>query len=157
MTEFAPITTQEQFDAAISDRLKRERDTIAKKYSDYDELKIKAADYEKQINELSKSMGEAAKKYAGYDKSIADLQGKIKGYETSSVKMRIAHESGLPYELATRLCGETEDEIRNDAQALAQMVGRSQKTAPLKSDEPTHVDSKTAALRTLTTQLTSKE
>ena len=39
MAEFVPITTQEAFDAAIGERLKRERESIAKKYGDYDDLK----------------------------------------------------------------------------------------------------------------------
>ena len=83
MAEFTPITTQEQFDSAIGERLKRERETIAKKYGDYDELKNKVADYEKQIGQMNKAADDAAKKYAGYDKDLADLQDKVKGYETA--------------------------------------------------------------------------
>ena len=49
MSEFTPITTQEQFDAAIGERLKRERESLAKKYGDYDALKQKTDDYERQI------------------------------------------------------------------------------------------------------------
>ena len=37
--EFTPITTQEAFDAAIKDRLARERETVTKKFADYDDLK----------------------------------------------------------------------------------------------------------------------
>lgn len=119
MEEFKPITTQDEFDAVIGERLKRERETLAKKYGDYDDLKNKVADYEKQIGQMTRAAEDSAKKYAGYEKDLADLQAKVKGYETASVKTRIAHETGLPYELAERLRGEEEADIRKDAEALA--------------------------------------
>jgi len=149
MAEFTPITTQEQFDAAIGERIKRERETLAKKYAGHEELQKKVADYEKQIGDLTASAQESAKKYAGYDKNIADLQARVKGYETASVKTRIAHETGIPYELASRLSGETEDDIRKDAQTMAQFLGKNtHKATPLASTEPAGVGStQDAALR----------
>lgn len=143
MAEFTPITTQEEFDAAIGERLKRERKTIAEQYSDYESLKSKVSDYEKQIGDQTRTIGA--------------LQAQVKGYETSSVKMRIAHETGIPYELAARLSGETEAEIRADAKTLAGFLSAPPKpAAPLKSTEPAAVNAKSAALRSLTEQLTSK-
>lgn len=157
MADFTPITTQEQFDAAIGERIKRERDTLSKKYADYEDLKTKVTDYEKQIGDLSKTIEDSDKKYASYDKTLAELQGKVKGYETSSVKMRIAHENGIPFELANRLSGDTEEDIRKDAETLFRFIGKStQPAAPLKSNEPSGADSKSAALRSLTAELTSK-
>ena len=35
MAEFTPITTQEDFDKAIGERLKRERETVKKEYAGY--------------------------------------------------------------------------------------------------------------------------
>ena len=156
MAEFTPITTQEQFDAAIGDRIKRERETLGKKYGDYDDLKTKLTAYEKQIGDLSKTIEDSGKKYAGYDKTLADLTAKVKGYETSSVKMRIAHETGIPYELANRLSGETEDDIRKDAESLSKLIGKQNPPAPpLRSNEPVG-DAKSAALRALAQNLTNK-
>lgn len=152
MEEFKPITTQAEFDAAIGERLKRERETLAKKYGDYDDLKTKVGDYEKQIAQMSKAAKESAEKYAGYDKNLAELQAKVKGYETDSVKTRIAHETGLPYELAGRLTGEDEAAIRKDAEALSKLLGgqkTGRKAAPMKDSEPPDVDAKTAALKSV--------
>ena len=112
MAEFTPITTQEEFNAAIGERIKREKETISQKYSDYEDLKNKTTEYEKQIGELNRAIEDSGKKYADYDKNLADLQAKLSEYESSSVKTRIAHEIGIPYELAGRLSGKTEDEIR---------------------------------------------
>lgn len=157
MEEFKPITTQAEFDAAIGERLKRERETLAKKYGDYDDLKTKVGDYEKQIAQMSKAAKESAEKYAGYDKNLAELQAKVKGYETDSVKTRIAHETGLPYELAGRLTGEDEAAIRKDAEALSKLLdGQKHKTPPLRDSEPAG-DGKAAAMRAFGAQLLADE
>ena len=154
MAEFVPITTQEAFDAAIGERLKRERESIAKKYGDYDDLKRKVADYEAQIGQMTREAEDTAKKYAGYDQNLAEMQAKIKGYETASVKTRIAHESGLPYELASRLSGESEESIRKDAEALAKLLGGQTHSAPpLRDTESTPADGTKAATRALLSQL----
>ena len=47
----------------------------------------------------------------------------------------IAHEKGLPYELAERLSGETEQDIAADAEKLAQFVGSQKPAAPLYSPQ----------------------
>lgn len=168
MSEFTPINTQEEFDAAIGSRLKRERESITKsitqKYADEgylspdDAAKLKA-DYDKQIGDLNSAIEAAAKKAAAYDKDIAEKDAKIKKYETASVKARIAHETGLPYELAGRLSGETEDDIRKDAELLVKYVGKTQQGAdPLGSNEPAGARSKqsseTAAYKALLNGLT---
>lgn len=152
MTDFKPITTQEEFDTAISERLKRDRETREKKYEGYispaDVEKMKS-DYDKQITELNASIESSAKKYANYDKDIAERDAKIKGYETASLKTRVALETGLPYELASRLTGETEEDIRKDAEVIKQLMGSNQKqVAPAASTETkADGDPKTAALR----------
>ncbi len=55
----------------------------------------------------------------GNEATIADLTAKNKEYEISTAKMKIAYETGLPFELSERLSGDTEDEIRKDAEKLA--------------------------------------
>ena len=103
--EFQPINTQEEFDARIAERLKRERD----KFADYDSLKANAAESTRRIGEL-----EAKEK---------ELTGKLRQYETDSAKTRIALAAGLPYEMASRLKGDSEDDIKKDAESLAKMIG----------------------------------
>lgn len=131
---FEPITTQEQFDAAIKDRMERH----SKKYEGYtspDALKTIKADYEKQIADLTNSNAEIAKKYEGYEKEKADYEAKIKSYETDSVKTRIAHEFGLSYDAKQFLKGEDEESIKESAKALKNLFGSS-KRVPSGSAEP---------------------
>jgi predicted DNA binding CopG/RHH family protein len=136
MADFTPITTQEEFDRAITDRIKRERETLSKKYADYDELKERNATYEKQLGELKSSLEESTKKTSEYEKTVADLTGKISSYELTSLKTRIAHEMGIPYELAGRLTGDDEKSLRADAESFSKLVTTGKSTPPLKSTEP---------------------
>ena len=148
MTDFTPITTQEEFDRAITDRIKRERETLSKKYTDYDELKERNTAYEKQLGELKSSLEKLTKKTSEYDKTVADLTGKISSYELTSLNPRIAHEMGIPYELSGRLTGNDEKELRSDAESLSKLVSAGKPTPPLKSTEPP-VDGKDAAYKQL--------
>lgn len=142
MADFTPITTQEQLDKVLGDRLKRERDTTIKKMqedgwlSKDDASKIKA-DYEKQIADMTAAADNAAKKYADYDKQLADRDAKIKNYETASVKARVAHETGLSYDAIKFLQGDDEESIKASADSLKTLMG-SVKTppAPLANPDP---------------------
>ena len=158
MTDFTPITTQEAFDAAISDRLKREKE----KYNDYTspkDLEKLKTDYDKQIADLNKAMEDQTKKYADYDKNIADRDAKIKGYETASVKTRIAHELGLPYGAAEYLKGEDEKSIKESAEAVKKLFGTSRRslTAPEASTETPTGDSMKEAYKQLLDKITNKK
>ena len=134
MAEFKTIETQEELDAIIKARLDRNTKTVTdevkKSYEGYlspDEAKKLTAQTEglrQQVEALTKQLAER-------DGSIADLTAKNKAYETASVKARIAHEKGLPYELAERLSGETEQDIAADAEKLAQFVSAGKPAAPL--------------------------
>lgn len=150
MGEFQKIETQEQFDQAIGDRLKRERETQAKKYENYispDDFKSKTEEYQKQIGDLNKALKEATDKAAGYDKTIAERDSKIKAYETRSVKMRIANEMGLSYDAVDFLKGEDEESIRKSATTLQALVGSNRPAAPLADTEGAGDGGTDAALR----------
>ena len=76
--EFKQITTQEELDAVIRDRLKRERAKAAEKYADYDDLKAKAAELdqlrESQKSDLEKANEKIAKlEKAAVKRDAADL------------------------------------------------------------------------------------
>ncbi|MBQ8559055.1 MAG: DUF4355 domain-containing protein [Tyzzerella sp.] len=132
MGNFKPIETQEELDTVIGERLKRERETVKKEYEGF------------------LSPDDAAKKYAGYlspedekkkykdylsPEEAAKKDAKIKGYETDSVKTRIANELGLSYDAVGFLKGEDEESIRKSAEILKGLVGAAA-PAPLANLEP---------------------
>ena len=137
--EFTPITTQEQFDKAITDRLQRERSKYAdydqlkanaEKYKDYEDLKKKAESYDTDKQKWADDLAKA-------NATIAQQTSKIKGYETDSVKTRIANEIGIPYEMVDRLKGDSEEEIRKDAETMKKWIGQGQNTTilPLRTED----------------------
>lgn len=154
MSEFTKIETQEQLDAIISDRIKRERATITKQYEGYLSPEDAAKKYEGYLSPEA-----AAKKYEGYlsPEDAAKKDATIKGYETKSVKMRIAHETGIPFELAERLSGEDEAAIRKDAETISKFMSNPQNHAdPLANNEPAARGKDDAAYRKMAAALTSK-
>ena len=152
---FEPINTQEEFDAAVKDRLARE----AKKYEKYtspEDLEKIRAEYDSQINELQGTIDTVSQQMADKDKSIEERDSKIKGYETSSVKMRIARQTGLPYEAVDYLQGEDEESIKKSAEAMKALIGN-KPAPPLKDQEPPAGDSKSAAYLQMSRELRGEE
>lgn len=129
---FKVIETQEQLDNVLGERLKRERETVKKEFEGYlspGEIEKKYAGYLSPEKEKEK--------YAGYisAEEAAKKDEKIQEYESFSVKTRIAHETGLPYEFVGRLSGATEEEIRKDAESLAKLIGMKKPTQPFGNPE----------------------
>ena len=135
MSEFNIIETQEQLDAIISERLKRDREVQAKKYEGW----FSPDDHQKALNELSTQIKTLEDAASESQKVLAEKDAEIaKGaqYRTDLEKTRIALAAGLKIEYADRLRGETAEEWKQDAEALAKDFATAHITAPLGSPEP---------------------
>jgi hypothetical protein len=122
--EFIPINTQEEFDAAVE-----------KAYGDVKGL-------QGQITTLT---GERD----GHAATIANLQKELGGYKTAELKGRIAKETGIPLDMASRLTGEDEKALREDAKSLAEQLRAHKGTAPLADPEPKNEEGNRAGLRAM--------
>lgn len=154
MAEFQPITTQEEFDAAVKERLKRAEEKYSKKYEGYispDEMDKTKKDYDAQIADLNNAISAAQKKAEKFDADLAERDSKIKAYETSAIKSRVAHEVGLSYDSIEFLKGEDEESIKKSAETLKGLIGQSAPTAPLATeDKPSStLSSSDTAMRSL--------
>ena len=151
MGEFVPINSQEELDKVLASRLQRERDTVTRSFqAQIEERDQKITGFESTIRDLNKQV-ETLNGQAG---RITELEAKVREYETNSVKMRIARETGLPADLADRITGNDEDAMRADAEGLAKLL-KSQ-SAPAPMYKPTGEganDGKDAALRGLLKQV----
>lgn len=157
MAEFTPIETQEQFDAMVKDRIARAERAAAEKYSDYDAMKAQNTSLSEQVAQLTEQIRKQTETIDGNKAVVDDLTAKVHSYETASVKTKIALELGLPYQMATRLVGDSEEAIRKDAEAMLQMIGMQKPVAPLGSGEPTQKsDSKDAMWRDLANRLSNE-
>ena len=143
MSDFTPIETQEQLNAIIGERISRAEQKAAEKYADYDDLK-------KQNTEFQHQLQAQTEKIKGHKAEIDSLNAKVQSYESSSLKTRIALETGLPYKMAERLTGDSEEAIRADAEMMLNLMGSKKEVAPVASNEPVITkDSKDNAWREL--------
>src|SRR5699024_7253610 len=121
------------------------------KPTDYDELKEASKTYEQQINDLQATI-DAQKESLG---SIDELKKEIESYKLKDIKTNIAVQAGIPLELASRLSGETEEEIKADAESLAGFVNQKQ-PLPLKQTEP-DVNNENREMEQMLNELTGKQ
>lgn len=103
------------------------------------ELKNQVSNSEQKIADLEASFQATNEKYADYDKNLESLTNELNSHKTQSLKMSIASQAGLPLDLAGRLSGETEDEIKADAEKFASFVSKPV-PLPLKPTEPAEND-----------------
>ena len=122
--EFTPINTQEEFDAAVSAR-----------YGD-------VAGLQQQLDTVTQERDTHAN-------NVATLQAQVKGYQTAELRQRIAREKGIPAEMAHRISGETEKDIRADADILSAALKSVKGPAPAYSPEAHEEKGTRAGMRSL--------
>lgn len=152
MAEFKVIETQDELDRIVGDRVQREKDK-AKKVEE--SLKSEIETLQATLKENETKVSEYDKLVNSHKDEVAQLTGQIKSLQLQEIKHRIAHENGLPYELADRLTGDTEELLRKDAEALKGFV-TPQKVMPLASTEQPADDPKEAAWKQTVKELTQK-
>ena len=134
MSEFTPISTQDEFDAAIKDRLARQESKIRGEYADYDNLKKQSESWATEKQSYEKTIADNKTAFDDLNNKLTEATGKIAQYETDALKTKIAIETGLPMELRSYLSGTTEEEIKNSAEQLGKFTKGSQ-VPPLANPE----------------------
>ena len=126
MSEFKPITTQEDLDSIIVKRLERESKKVTKELTEKYQKELEEAKGLKSANaELQQKLEKVTKEaglYAEAQKSIAELNAKVKAYETQHIKTEVALKNGLDLKAVAFLKGETAEEIEASAEALKGLV-----------------------------------
>lgn len=140
--EFTPITTQEELNSVIGDRLNRQKESIEAKYSDYDEVKSTNKTLQAEIEKLKDETSEKIK-------SFDDIKNELDSLKLERMKHDVARKNGIPFEMATRLSGNNEKELEEDAKTMASFFTKSKSQAPLKTYENKQVDEKTTAYKKL--------
>jgi hypothetical protein len=113
--EFEPITSQEQLDQLFNRRWAREQAKIHEQYKGFDEIKAKAERFDElEAANQTESQRIQAERESALQKA-AEAEARAAAAEQAALRQRIAIEEGLPPKFASRLTGETEDELRADA------------------------------------------
>ena len=153
MSEFKIIETQEELNAVISNRIKREQEKyeaqLAEVKAETDRLKV-------ELGESQKALAQKDEGTASLNKTIEELERKVGDYELSQLKTSIALQKGIPYDLADRLNGTDAESLTADAERLASYMTAREPVAPLKSVEPQAQDTKDQALLQMTRNLTNQ-
>lgn len=129
------ITTQEELDEVIKDRVTRAKESAAKKYEGWispEDSKKAMADLQKQVEDLQKAVADAEKTIKAKDETIAEGAK----YKTDLDKTRIAIAAGLDVKYASRLQGENAEAWKKDAEELAKDFSTARRTAPIGNPEP---------------------
>lgn len=133
--------TQEEVNALVGEARAKGREAGKKEaleqMGDYEDIKKANLTFAERIEELTNSLSEANNSLESNAQELGELRGKVKNYETDSVKLRTLHELGLPYELKGNVFGETEEEIRNSAGILANVYKSNRNPSPLADPEGT--------------------
>lgn len=116
VSDFEPITSQEDFEKRIGARLARE----SKKYADYSDLKAKAA----KLDELEAQAAEANKTWEERYKS---LETKMAQKDLEILRVQVASAKGVP---ANRINGTTREELEADADELLSLIAKQEKERP---------------------------
>ena len=125
MGDFKVIETQEEFDKAIQSRLKQKDRELADKYKDYlspDDVTALKADFDKQLQDSNKLVKETQDKLSTFDETVSNLTKRAEAAEKQVLKNRVAYENKLPIELSERLIGNTEEELKADAEKLSGII-----------------------------------
>lgn len=149
---FKPIETQEDFDAAIKERIERAQRAEREKFADYDSLKEKADKYD-EAQQANKTELEKA------NERIAVLEGekeaRAKADKLREAREKVSKETGVPAEL---IHGEDEDAMRECAKEIAAYA---KKPSAPKASKPGSFssggDDRDADMREFARQLLGKE
>lgn len=123
MSDFKIIETQEDFDAAIASRLKRDREKYREQFETEmrekgwkteEEVTALTADLSKQIETLQSAAASTEQILKDKDEQIA----KGESYRADLEKTRIALSAGLSIEQVGRIQGSNADEWKKDAEKL---------------------------------------
>lgn len=118
----------------------------------FDEVNKRAKEAEKRLAELEKARQEAEKQaaeqqgkfeelYKAEAERAAKLEADLAAERNKLMRTRIATELGIPAPLATRLVGETEEELRADAEELLKLLPKRSEAPNIDSGAGTDVRS----------------
>lgn len=107
--------TQSELNAILTDRLNRERG----KYSDYEELKSKAAQFDAAEEARKTELQRATERAEALQKKLDEI---TQANEIRTMKEKVAKETGLPADMMEFLTGADEEACLAQAKKLAERV-----------------------------------
>lgn len=108
---FTAPATQEEFDAMVKDRLKREQ----AKFADYTDLKKKATEFDRIADEQKSEIQRAL------DRAEA-AENALKTTQSEALRLSVIAKHSIPAEYQDFVSGSTEDELEAKAQKVLSLI-----------------------------------
>ena len=151
--EMPEVEQQEQAQEQTAEKVELSKAEFDKMAAALKEANKEAAARRKRLEQLEAE--EAKRKEAELTetekatKRAQELEAKLKAYERAEAQRRVAEKTGLPHALATRLMGETDEDMEADAKALLESLPKPEKPTPgiQPTNPPTGTKAKTEAER----------
>lgn len=137
MADFKPIETQEEFDKMIQKRLEQKEREVSDRFKDYlspEEVAQIKSDYDGKIKTANDTLKAERDKSLEHSKVVSELENRAKAAEIKYLKGKVATEKGIPYALADRLIGETEEDLLKDAESVSSLLAP-RSTPPMFSND----------------------
>ena len=141
MAEFKSITTQEEFDERIKERIERAERKVREEFKGWlspDDVKKKEGEAKEahaaELQKLADTHAEEMKKYAGYDEKFTQQTARIHELEVNAIKTKVANEKHLPFDAVEFLSGDDEATINASAEKLAK-ISQPRSTGYVKNPE----------------------
>lgn len=137
MSDFKVIETQEEFDKMIQKRLEQKEREVSERFKDYlspEEVAKIRSEYDGKIKVANDSLKAERDKSLEHSKIVSELENRAKTAESKWLKGKVAMEKGIPFALADRLIGETEEELLKDAESVSSLLAP-KSAPPLRTNE----------------------
>ena len=151
--EFQAITSQEQLDNVIGERLRRQKEQFEEKLKEYESLKEEHSKLQTELEQKNQFIEENKKETSMKTEDYENLEKELSSLKLQQLKQKIAINNGIPLDLANRLSGEDEETLLEDAKTLSQFINSNPTPQPLKSVENTNVNDEDMAYRQLLNQI----
>ena len=89
-----------------------------------------------EVAALRQQLAELNEELTTLQKQLASEAANAEAGRLNTIRARVAAEVGLPVQFEDRLNGETEAELRRDAEALAGLLGIKKAAPPLRRSDP---------------------
>lgn len=151
--EFQAITSQEQLDNVIGERLRRQKEQFEEKLKEYETLKEEHSKLQTELEQKNQFIEENKKETSMRTEDYENLEKELSSLKLQQLKQKIAINNGIPLDLANRLSGDNEETLLEDAKTLSQFINSNPTPQPLKSVEDNNVNDKDMAYRQLLNQI----
>lgn len=118
MSEFVAITSQEQLDSVIGDRLKRSEEKWQKKYEGF----VSPTDFEEKTKGMQSEIDILKAEKEALTTKNAEFEKNIKTYQISDMRRKIADENGISHDAVDFIQGDDEESMKASAEKLKSLI-----------------------------------